>query len=476
MFEVKNFLRVALFLSVLVFGAVHAHTSVHLPDGVEMHVEVVRAKVSPSEQALVKVTYTNMSSSTKQLLRWETALEGRVDEDILDVSFEGLVLPYMGRHYKRAAPTAADYVRLQPGESRAVVVDVNTGYQLDYKGEYQISPKASMVSRKVTPVKMELTKDRLVTFKRTPLINGCAGDRPGQIDSALSAAESLAKRARDDLKATPVAFRGSVQRYKEWFGNYSATRWNTVQRNFDRIYATLSGRTITFECDDSVSAFAYVYPSRPYDVYLGQAFWTAPRTGTDSKAGTIIHEVSHFNVVAATDDVVYGQSGARSLANTNPSDAVRNADSHEYFAENTPALPMYSASIDLVASLVGADEGGFSTVEGGNAKLVASVSNLGSSDSASTTLAVRLSADPVITASDQLAAFTPVPALTGGETLEFDMSFKAPIEEGGYWVGVCVVPVSGESNTGNNCSVGMPLTVRKVNMFSVLMLLLMDDE
>jgi peptidyl-Lys metalloendopeptidase len=40
------------------------------------------------------------------------------------------------------------------------------------------------------------------------------------------------------------------------------------------------------------------------------AFWPAPANGTDSKAGTLIHEMSHFNVVAGTNDWVYGQSGA----------------------------------------------------------------------------------------------------------------------------------------------------------------------
>jgi len=47
--------------------------------------------------------------------------------------------------------------------------------------------------------------------------------------------------------------------------------------------------------------------------------------------------VSHFNVVAGTDDVVYGQSGAKSLAISDPNKAIQNADSHEYFAENTPS-------------------------------------------------------------------------------------------------------------------------------------------
>ena len=46
--------------------------------------------------------------------------------------------------------------------------------------------------------------------------------------------------------------------------------------------------------------------------------------------------MSHFNAVAGTDDHVYGQSSARSLAISNPADALDNADNHEYFAENTP--------------------------------------------------------------------------------------------------------------------------------------------
>ena len=61
-------------------------------------------------------------------------------------------------------------------------------------------------------------------------------------------------------------------------------------------------------------------------------------TGTDSKGGTLIHEMSHFNVVGSTNDWVYGQTGAASLAKSNPAKATDNADNHEYFGENTPAL------------------------------------------------------------------------------------------------------------------------------------------
>jgi len=48
---------------------------------------------------------------------------------------------------------------------------------------------------------------------------------------------------------------------------------------------------------------------------------------------TLIHEMSHFNVTAGTDDYVYGSAGALNLAITDPAKATNNADNHEYFAE-----------------------------------------------------------------------------------------------------------------------------------------------
>ena len=97
---------------------------------------------------------------------------------------------------------------------------------------------------------------------------------------------------------------------------------------------------VTFDCGcKKKNVYAYVYANQPYTIYLCGVFWSAPMTGTDSKAGTLIHEMSHFNVVASTDDWAYGQTAAKNLASTDPVKAIDNADSHEYFAENNPSLP-----------------------------------------------------------------------------------------------------------------------------------------
>jgi peptidyl-Lys metalloendopeptidase len=112
-----------------------------------------------------------------------------------------------------------------------------------------------------------------------------------------------------------------------------------VTTHFVRIADAFQNAGINFDCKCKQPYYAYVYADQPYFIHLCKYFWLAPLAGTDSRGGTLIHEMSHFNVVASTEDFVYGQDGARDLALSNPDDAIMNADNHEYFAENNPTLP-----------------------------------------------------------------------------------------------------------------------------------------
>ncbi|CAE6494350.1 unnamed protein product [Rhizoctonia solani] len=53
-------------------------------------------------------------------------------------------------------------------------------------------------------------------------------------------------------------------------------------------------------------------------IYLCGSFWSPATTGTDSQAGTIVHELSHFTVNGGTEDHVYSQTLAKKLAKSNP--------------------------------------------------------------------------------------------------------------------------------------------------------------
>ncbi|MEO7430801.1 MAG: M35 family metallo-endopeptidase, partial [Dokdonella sp.] len=160
----------------------------------------------------------------------------------------------------------------------------------------------------------------------------CSNTRQTQLATARNSSVTYANNAKSYLNAGTAG-----SRYTWWFGTYNSGRYSTVRTHFTNIASALSSQPYTFNCGCNDSSYAYVYPTQPYKVYLCGAFWSAPNTGTDSRAGTLIHETSHFNIVAGTDDWAYGQTAAHNLAGSNTTRAVDNADSHEYFAENTPA-------------------------------------------------------------------------------------------------------------------------------------------
>jgi peptidyl-Lys metalloendopeptidase len=161
----------------------------------------------------------------------------------------------------------------------------------------------------------------------------------GCSSTQISTAGSAVVEARKYSENSKGYLAGNLgQRYLSWFGAYNTTRENTVKSNFSKIDTAMdqSGGQVKINCGCNQNYYAYVYPSKPYEIFVCKAFWNAPLTGTDSKAGTLIHEMSHFSVVAGTDDHVYGQTGAKNLAISDPARAIDNADNHEYFAENTP--------------------------------------------------------------------------------------------------------------------------------------------
>jgi peptidyl-Lys metalloendopeptidase len=160
----------------------------------------------------------------------------------------------------------------------------------------------------------------------------CSNAQQEQVAAAVDAGRAMTVEGHKYL--TSGAAYGA--RYGTWFGAIDAARGATATKHFAAIKDAFETKPLKVDCGCNEPYFAYVYPAQPYTVYVCKAFWTAPLTGTDSRGGTMLHELSHFDIVAATDDHVYGQQGAAELARTDPARAVNNADSHEYFGENTP--------------------------------------------------------------------------------------------------------------------------------------------
>ena len=85
----------------------------------------------------------------------------------------------------------------------------------------------------------------------------------------------------------------------------------------------------------------------------------------------------------------------------------------------------------------------------------ATVRNRGNRASVATTLRFYRSDDSTISTSDTPVGTSAVNALPAGGTSSRTITLEAPVTAGTYYYGACVDLVSGESNTGNNCSIAV---------------------
>jgi len=238
---------------------------------------------------------------------------------------------------------------LAPGQSLQVEHDLSRAYNFNESGEgtysveanklfyivdseQQAVPLHATVEAHTATLSGKLAVVRPKQVKRATY-RGCSSSQQSELVSAASAAQSYAV---DSLLYVQLHL-FAAPRYTTWFGSYTASHHSTVTSHYSHINNSgFSSFTFDCTCTDS-GTYAYVYPDGFGTIYLCGAFWAAPTTGTDSKAGTLIHESSHFTVNGGTQDFAYGQSAAKSLAISDSSEAIFNADNHEYFAENNPA-------------------------------------------------------------------------------------------------------------------------------------------
>jgi peptidyl-Lys metalloendopeptidase len=253
-----------------------------------------------------------------------------------------------------------DKVVLKAGESKTFEYDAATSYDFAKSGDSTYTIDGGDLLW-VVGDDGEVKTETATVVTSTAKVTGSAATRkrehtpvygtrvkrskPYGCSAAQSAALAQATPAAQKYITNTLSYTGSVTgptpRYTWWFGSYDPGRRAMVMDHFSRMVNDPNDVITTYDCSTCpgtqyANAYAYVYPNKPYYIYLCKAFWNAPVTGTDSKAGTIVHELSHFDYNGATRDYAYGQSAAHSLAGSNPPRAVMNADSHEYYAENTP--------------------------------------------------------------------------------------------------------------------------------------------
>jgi len=324
-------------------------------DNLDVQLSLSNPVVHGDVNIAVDVAITNTSGHAVTLSRWQLPSEHLQGPLFRITREDGTAVDYTGPLVKRVKGGEKDTVHLAAGEVLNYRVELTGAYEIgngrfaiEYVGHGQREADASVEStaplylwtdgRTVAPA---ANVDYLESLRKgmaggISYTGACTSTEKTQLQSAVNAATNYATQSNSYLAGTP----GSTQRYVKWFGAYSSSRWNTAHTHFTNEENAFKTKPLTLDCSCSDrNTYAYVYPNQPYKIYLCGAFWSAPMTGTDSKGGTLIHEMSHFTVVAGTDDWAYGQTAAANLARTNPTRALDNADNHEYFAENNPYLP-----------------------------------------------------------------------------------------------------------------------------------------
>ena len=104
-----------------------------------------------------------------------------------------------------------------------------------------------------------------------------------------------------------------------------------------------------------------------------------------------------------------------------------------------------------------------SLAEGDSFTLSATVRNAGDGDSVAAILQFYRSADAAISASDSPVGSYPVGVLAASGSSAVSVSVTAPSTAGTYYYGACVDTVTNESDTKNNCSSPVMVTVREMS-------------
>ncbi|KAJ7486759.1 peptidyl-Lys metalloendopeptidase [Mycena latifolia] len=267
-------------------------------------------------------------------------------------SFKGALVKYVPEKVLERN-LESSFTVLAPGASIEVTHDLSKAYNFTASGESTYDIAASNKLQYVDPetnslvtifadagdaahtaaVSGELAVARRSAFSKRIAYQSCSSSEKTQLVSAAAAAQSYANAAKSYLTTNTA----STTRWVTWFGTFTTAHHTTVLSHYTKMAAdAYADYTYDCSCTDS-DTYAYVYPDEFGTIYLCGVFWEVSTTGTDSQGGTLIHESSHFLATASTQDYVYGQTGAKALAKSNTAEAIENADSHEYFAENNPA-------------------------------------------------------------------------------------------------------------------------------------------
>ena len=177
--------------------------------------------------------------------------------------------------------------------------------------------------------------------------------------------------------------------------------------------------------------------------------------GTDAVGGLAAEATSSESIdLTAPSTAGTYYYGACVEAVAGESDTTNNCSTS---VQVTVSEPSAGPDLDPYAVLVTTDPSG--TYPGGNVGPSVGVRNEGDESSAATTVRFYQSTDATITTADTEVGTNTLGALSPGASASIGATVSAPSTPGTYYYGACVDAVAGESDTTNNCSGSVPVTV-----------------
>ncbi|WP_295907068.1 M35 family metallo-endopeptidase [uncultured Xanthomonas sp.] len=327
------------------------------------HAQVARAS---SGGAVITMTLTNAGNqpiAVPDAYVPAVSRDGVMQANLLRVLQEdGSPVDYRGIYVSKLPGSTPDVI-LRPGESRSATVDLSLSYQIMPGRHYSVTVQPLLRYRELPTAAAANASDhpnqlKAATSNRIE-VTPQASAEPQSDARSIEAAEAVACSAEQQsaiqeavLNAGDLALATSnytqsllqsdgngnltfnqTPRYTKWYGQYGdpndmSSPNGTVNGKIAwriHVNAIRLGKeenqlpnppTLSTQCNcekqgkvDPANTVAWVNPSEPYAINICPLFFSLPAIGnaqnTYSKAGTILHEISHFNdgYTKGTDDL-----------------------------------------------------------------------------------------------------------------------------------------------------------------------------
>ena len=325
--------------------------------------------------------------------------------------------------------------------------------------------------------------------------------------SPSSAAVSLTTGDSQTFSARATDADDNISQW-EWYvgqsqGGQSLSLTGSITRSFSHTFSSAGSYTVTVTftdadgASDSVSWSVavccaaqgspdlYVYSPSVYDKVFDpgerfqMSFWVRNQgDGASTTKATLRYYRSADSTISTSDTQLAIESGTTGVG---PMEASGSTLVSIYLNAHSSGTYYYGACVGTVAGesntqnncaavfrvtlaapdlVVQSESVSDSSVEAGDTfTFRATVRNQGNGTAESTTLRYYRSTNSTISASDTEVDTDSVSSLDPSETGAQSERLTAPDSAGTYYYGACVDSVSGESNTGNNCSSGVRVTV-----------------